>query len=56
MKFDHEKKDVDLIKRGNEVREEVDVYGYVNENGNEGDFADGGSRGAGLTVKRAALG
>ena len=54
-RFEHEKMDVDLIERGNEVREEV-MYGYVNENGNEGDFADGGSRGVGLTGKRVAQG
>lgn len=37
IEFDHEKLDVDFIERGNEVRYEVVVYGYVNENGDEGD-------------------
>ena len=32
----HGKLYVDLIERGNDVREEVVVYGYVNENGNGG--------------------
>ena len=32
MELDHEKRDADLIERGNKVREEVVVYGYVNEN------------------------
>lgn len=41
MRFDPEKMDIDHIERGNEVREEVVVYGYVNANGNEGDVADG---------------
>ena len=36
-RFAHEKMDVGLIERGNEVSEEVVVYGYENENGNEGD-------------------
>ena len=46
MKLDHEKRDADLIERGNEVREETVVYGYVNENGNEED-----SRSAATTWK-----
>ena len=35
-RFDHEKMDVALIERGNEVSEDDIVYGYVNENVNEG--------------------
>ena len=36
MGFGREKLAVGLIGRGNEGREEGVVYGYVNENGNEG--------------------
>ena len=34
-----------MIERGNQVREDNIVYGYVNENGNEGD--SGQQRGGG---------
>ena len=38
MGFGREKSAVGLIGRGNEGCEEGVVYGYVNENGNEGTF------------------